>query len=225
MSERRYLLNRKCWAVLQAIDNIGINAHPSEARWRYVLVSAKGVTATDTVSLIRITLPYTALPIPERATIFGYDTMAALAPPPEGDGTVMMPEGEEAKTSGKYIVPNHEASIPSPKGQVATITVNAARLVKLLQAAMEVTEHSRNLVRLRLYKDCLRIDAHRDHGGQEFLGLLMGTSYTGNCIPGDPPVGTVPVNESTYEKSLKLPLTEGRKFRDVKGGSNGSPSE
>jgi hypothetical protein len=222
MSDRRFLLNRKCWAVLQAIDEIGPKAHPSEARWRYVLVSSKGVIATDTVSLIRVTLPYTATPIPEQPAIFDYDTMESLRPKdtdnplnPLGD-FVVMPEGEEAKTSGKYIVPNHEASIPTPKSQIAVITVNAARLIRLLQAAMDVTEHSRNLVRLRLYKDCIRIDSHRDHGGQEFLGLLMGTSYNGNCIPGDVLAGAPAyTSEMVTEKSLKLPLTEGRKFRDV----------
>ncbi len=216
MSERRFLLNRKCWAALRTIDEISAKAHPSEARWRYVHVSAKGVTATDTVSLIRVTLPYTNMPIPAQAAIFDYDTMKELLPNGSQE-CVIMPEGEEAKTGGKFIVPNHDASIPLPKYQIATITVNAARLVTLLQAAMEVTEHSRNLVRLRLYKDCIRIDAHRDHGGQEFLGLLMGTSYNGNCIPGDAPAGTPPsLNESVHEKPLKLPLTEGRKFRDVK---------
>ena len=220
MSERRFMLNRKCWAVMRAIDDIADGPQhqlSSEARWKYVHVSSKGVTATDTISLIRITLPYTTLPTPTQAAVFDYETMQNFLPKMEND-FVTMPPGEEAKTSGKYLVPNHEDTIPLPKNQTAVITVNAARLVKILQAAIEVTEHSRNLVRLRVYPDCIRIDAHRDHGGQEFLGVLAGTKYTGNCIPGDIPPGVMPspASEKAVEKTLHLPLKEGRKFRDVK---------
>ena len=152
--------------------------------------------------------------MPTECRIFPLDQAKSLAP--KGDESVSMPEGIEAKTTAKYKVPNHDVSITEPSKQAASITVNAERLVSILKAAMEVTEHSRNLVRIRLYGDQIRVDAHRDNGGQEFMGLLMGTSYNGNCIPGDPPKGTTaqPASEAADEKTLKLPVNEGRKFRD-----------
>ncbi len=212
MSDRRYILNRKCFAALKAIGP------GAENRWKYVHVSPKGVLCTDTVSLIRVTLPTNVFPKnTSEATepvIFELDSAKKLQP--KGEETVDMPEGMEAKTTGKYTVPNFDVGIPDPSNQTATVTVNAERLVQLLKAAMDVTEHSRNLVRLRFYKDLIRIDAHRDKGGQEFLAILMGTTYAGDCIPGDAPKGTVakPASESVDEKTLKLPVHSGRKFRD-----------
>jgi hypothetical protein len=207
MNDRRYILNRKCFAALRAIGP------GTESRWKYIHVSPKGVTVTDTVSLIRITLPESKLN-PTDPVIFDLETAKKLTP--KNDQVISMPEGMEAKTSGKYTVPNFDVGIPEPKNQTATVTVNAERLIQLLKAAIEVTEHSRNLVRLRFYKDSIRIDAHRDKGGQEFLGILMGTTYNGDCIPGDPPKGSEaePVSEVADEKTLKLPVNEGRKFRD-----------
>lgn len=205
MRDRRYILNRKCFSALKAIGP------GAENRWKYMHVSPKGVTCTDTVSLIRVTLPESELN-PTGPVIFDLDAVKKLQP--KGDEKVSMPEGMEAKTSGKYTVPNFDVGIPDPKNQTATVTVNAERLIQLLKAAMDVTEHSRNLVRLRFYKDSIRIDAHRDNGGQEFLAILMGTNYNGNCIPGDPPKGSEPVSEVADEKTLKLPVNEGRKFRD-----------
>ena len=207
MKNRRYVLNRKCFAALKAIGS------GAENRWKYVHVSPKGVLCTDTVSLIRVTLPDSNL-TPTNPVIFDLDTAKKLMP--KNDDGVSMPEGMEAKTTGKYTVPNFDVGIPDPSNQTATVTVNAERLVQLLKAAMDVTEHSRNLVRLRFYKDSIRVDAHRDKGGQEFLGILMGTTYAGDCIPGDAPKGTVakPASESVDEKTLKLPVHSGRKFRD-----------
>lgn len=212
MSDRRYILNRKCFAALKAIGP------GAENHWKYVHVSPKGVTCTDTVSLVRVTLPDQKLfqHGPTDPVIFDLDAAKKLVP--KGDEPVTMPEGMEAKTSGKYTVPNFDFGIPDPSNQTATVTVNAERLVQLLKAAMDVTEHSRNLVRLRFYKDSIRIDAHRDTGGQEFLAILMGTNYNGNCIPGDAPKGSeaAPASEVADEKTLKLPINEGRRFRDAK---------
>lgn len=206
--DRRFILNRKCFAALKAIGP------GAEDKWKYIHVSPKAVTATDTVALIRVTLPDNKVPRPETSVIFPLSQVKGLAP--KGDENVTMPEGLEAKTTAKFKVPNHDVSIPEPSKQAASITVNAERLIGLLKAAMEVTEHSRNLVRLRFYGDSIRIDAHRDNGGQEFMALLMGTNYNGNCIPGDPPKGTEsqPASEEADEKTLKLPVHEGRKFRD-----------
>ena len=208
MSDRRYILNRKCFAALKAIGP------GAENRWKYVHVSPKGVLCTDTVSLIRVTLPKGQNTTLFEPAIYDLDTAKKLVP--KGDEAAVMPEGMEAKTTGKYTVPNFDVGIPDPKNQTATVTVNAERLVQILKAAMDVTEHSRNLVRLRFYKDSIRVDAHRDAGGQEFMGILMGMNYAGNCIPGDAPVGSraAPASEVADEKTLKLPVNEGRKFRD-----------
>jgi hypothetical protein len=151
--------------------------------------------------------------------IFDYEQAQKLAKDMGRKDNVTMPEGLPAKTTGQYTVPNHDVTIPKPEDQTATITVDAARLIELLKAAMEVTEHNKNLVRLRFYKDFIRIDAHRDVGGQEFMGLLMWTNYNGNCIPGDSKkvlTGTnTPTPETANDGHFKLPVYEGRKFREV----------
>ncbi len=214
MSDRRWILNRKCFAALRAIGD------GTDKRWNYIHVGPKGVTCTDTVSLIRVTLPSQHLGANAGAepAIFDYETAKKLS---KSVGTLelTMPEGLPAKTTGQYTVPNHDVTIPKPEDQTATITVDAERLVELLKAAMEVTEHNKHLVRLRFYKDFIRIDAHRDVGGQEFMGLLMWTNYNGNCIPGDAKhvmTGTnKPTPETADDGHFKLPVYEGRKFREV----------
>jgi hypothetical protein len=216
MSDRRWILNRKCFAALRAIGD------GTDKRWNYVHVGPKGVTCTDTVSLIRVSLP-TANGINQvgvnEPAIFDYDAMKTLSKSGFGVGQIEMPDGLPAKTTGQYTVPNHDVTIPKPEDQTATITVDAARLIELLKAAMEVTEHNKNLVRLRFYKDFIRIDAHRDVGGQEFMGLLMWMNYNGNCIPGDAKhvlAGTnKPTPETANDGHFKLPVYEGRKFREV----------
>src|ERR1019366_5998154 len=95
MSDRRYILNRKCFAALKAIGP------GAESRWKYVHVSPKGVTCTDEVSLARVTLPESELN-PTDPVIFDLDTAKKLCP--KNDDGISMPEGMEAKTSGKYTV-------------------------------------------------------------------------------------------------------------------------
>ena len=215
MSDRRWILNRKCFAALRAIGD------GTERRWNYVHVGPKGVTCTDTVSLIRVTLPdqQQGVNAAVEPAIFPYEDMKNLMPTKAV--VVVMPEGSPAKTTGQYTVPNHDVTIPRPEDQTATITVDAARLIEILKAAMEVTEHNKHLVRLRFYKDFIRVDAHRDVGGQEFLGLLMWTNYNGNCIPGDAKHVIAGTNKATPEREaandghFKLPVYEGRKFREV----------
>ena len=212
MSDRRWILNKKCFAALRAIGDA------TDRRWKYIHVGPKGVTCTDTVSLIRVSGCAVHEGQPEPA-IFDYETAKKLACDMERADNVTMPEGLPAKTTGQYTVPNHDITIPKPEDQTATLTVDAGRLIELLKAAMEVTEHNKNLVRLRFYNDFIRIDAHRDTGGQEFMGLLMGTKYNGNCIPGDPEhviSGTnKPTPETADEGHFKLPVFEGRKFREI----------
>ena len=216
-NERRWILNKKAFAALRALNET-YGAKDTE-KWSYIHVSPKGVTATDTSSFIRVTLPKDReKDQPSEPRIFSYDEAMALIPKKDMD--VVMPEGMEAKTSGAYIVPNYEMAIPEPKDQTATLTVNAKFLINMLKAACDVTNHSRSLVRLRFYGNRIRIDAHKDNGGQEFMGVLLGTNYNGICIPGDVPEGTAtqkaPVNDETNDQQkLKLPILEGRRFRDA----------
>src|ERR1017187_3669926 len=86
MSDRRYILNRKCFAALKAIGP------GAENRWKYIHVSPKGVTCTDTVSLVRVTLPVIAGKPSSGAShntdpvIYDLDTAKKLCP--KGDETI-----------------------------------------------------------------------------------------------------------------------------------------
>jgi hypothetical protein len=172
--------------------------------------------------MIRVSLPGAGQPGwggNAEPAIFEYDAAMKLAKECGRNDTVTMPEGLPAKTTGFYTVPNCDVAIPRPEDQTATITVSASRLVEMLKAAIEVTEHNKHLVRLRFYGGFIRIDAHKDTGGQEFMGLIMGTNYNGNGIPGDSQkvvAGTYkPTPETADEGHFKLPLYEGRRFREV----------
>jgi hypothetical protein len=180
-------------------------------RWAYMYCSPKGVLCTDTTSLIRVTLPKYPVDVnPTTPVIFeSKDVLERLK---ENVTSYEMPAGEEAK-SGKYSVPNLEAGIVGTEKQTASITISAKALINLLEAACEVTEHSRSLIKLRLCDNALRIDTHRNEGEQEFTGILMGLSYQGNMIPGDPVNKTFTPTETVNERTLNLPETQGRKFR------------
>jgi hypothetical protein len=207
MSDRRYILNRKCFAALRAMG---------KDKWEYLYCSPKGVICTDTTSLIRVTLPKFPVDVnPPEAVIFSAKTAKEReSQVQDGKSTsVEMPAGEEAK-SGKYSVPNLEAGITGPDKQTASITINARSLINLLEAACEVTEHSRSLVKLRFCGNSLRIDSHRLEGEQEFTGILMGIQYLGDKIPGEPTGKTInQPTETIDERKLSLPETQGRKFR------------
>ena len=197
MSERRFILNRKCFAALRAMG---------KDRWEYLYCSPKGVIATDTTSLIRVSLPKQEN-CPTEPIIYGREALAVA------QLTENMPVGEEAK-SGKYSVPDLEAGIVSADKQTASITINAKSLINLLEAACEVTEHSKSLVKLRFCGNSLRIDSHRLEGEQEFTGILTEVYYSGNMIPGDPKNNTnAQPTETVDERKLSLPETSGRKFR------------
>ena len=203
-----WVLNRKCFAALRALGS------GTDNRWNYIHCGPKGVTATDGISLVRVSLPTDQIGGNPEPEIFPADLAKSLIP--KGEATVTMPEGMPAKTTGQYIVPNYEAAIPDPKMQKFSIIVNAKRLIELLKGAVDVTEHSKSLVCLRLYGDFIRIDAHRDTCGQEFTAFMTGVNYNGDGIPGDPPKGTpsAPASEDFKEKTLVLPITGGRLFRN-----------
>lgn len=217
MNEPRYVLNKKTFAATRVMPR-GKDADP---KWQYIHVSPTGVICTDTSSIIRVSLPHQPA-MPSHTQVFTPDMFEDLIPK-SGDATVEMPEGLEAKSNGKIAVPNFNTAIPGPSTQVASITLSAKSLIEVLKAACEVTDHARQLVRLRLCGEGknqqLRIDAHRDEDGQEFVGVMMGTVYLGDKIPGDLPkdatmAAAASVSEAFDEKKLSLPLSEGRKFRD-----------
>lgn len=85
MSDRRWILNRKCFAALRAIGD------GTDKRWNYIHVGPKGVTCTDTVSLIRISTP---VPGDSKKVITGTNT-----PTPEtaNDGHFKLPVYEGRK--------------------------------------------------------------------------------------------------------------------------------
>jgi hypothetical protein len=208
---RRYILNKKCFAATRALGK----GRDGDKHWDYMYVSPKGVICTDRMALIQISLPPQPNP-PTTPQVFTSDIFEPLRPK-TNEELVTMPEGAEAKCDGNLQVPNFNAAIPKPETQIATITVTAKHLIDILKAACEVTDHARYLVRLRICGDGnkkqLRVDVHRDDGGQDMIGVVMGTVYTGENIPGDP-AGSNPHPVEAYdEKKLTLPLTEGRKFR------------
>ncbi len=219
MSERRYKLNRKCYAATRALGK-GKDADP---KWDYMYVGPKGCICTDRVALIRVSLPEQEN-APTTPCVFTGSVLEENRPK-TGDEIVTMPDGKEAKCDGTLAVPNFSQAIPDPGTQIASITVTAKHLIDVLKAACEVTDHARHLVRLRICGDGnknqqLRIDAHRDDDAQEFCGVIMGTVYTGTNIPGDPQNGQQQTKvESFDERKLTLPLTEGRKFRNAKDES------
>jgi hypothetical protein len=182
-------------------------------KWEYLYCSPKGVICTDTTSLIRVTLPKSPHfeSNPTEPVVFSRKDVEEKQK--IKDDIILAPLGEEAK-SGKYSVPNLEAGIIGPDKQTASITINARSLINLLEAACEVTEHSRSLVKLRFCGSSLRIDSHRLEGEQEFTGILMGIQYSGDKIPGEPTGKTInQPTETIDERKLSLPETSGRKFR------------
>jgi hypothetical protein len=209
MEDRRYVLNKKAFAATRVMGK--------DSKWAYIHVSPKGVICTDARALIRITLPCTPKSeMPTSARVFTKAMIENLRPK-TADDLVTLPEGLEAKSNGCFTVPDFTVGIPDANKQHASIAIDAKMLINLLKAACEVSDHSRNLVRLRLCgtkPPVLRIDAHRDEGGQEFTGVLMGITYNGACIPGDAIEDSHQhKSEDVDQKKLTLPLLEGRKFR------------
>ena len=210
MNDRRYTLNRKALAATRVMGK----GSSHDSKWDYIHVSDKGVICTDSISLVKIDLPTQENP-PSSPQVFTKEMLAGIA---HTKDDVAMPEGLEAKSTGKISVPNFSKAIPDPNTQVASMTVNAKALMDILKVACEVTDHSRFLVKLRICgsgkNQVLRVDAHRDAGAQEMVGVLMGTVYEGTSIPGNPTGAIIPMVEYTEERKLVLPLTEGRRFRE-----------
>lgn len=217
MDERRYHLNKKCFAATRAWGT----ASDHDTKWDYMQVGPDGVIVTNCVKFMKIDLPpQTNAPTSPR--IFSKATIEKLRKDFEGDDDTLveLPEGMEAKSNGTYSVPNFQHAIPAPDKEIAHITVTAKDLLELLKSACDVTDHTRFLIRLRIMQvgknPQLRIDAHKDDDGQAFVANLMGTHYTGINIPGDKSTDVFPVemqSEQIDEAKLELPLTEGRKFR------------
>lgn len=210
MTERRYQLNRKCLAATRILSR----NRDSNSKYDYLYVDKDAVTCTNLATvLIRVTLPKQEN-APSDPQVFTSDVLDIKA---KGDELVTMPEGLEAKSNGKIVVPNFNSAIPNPSKQVANIALDAKTLIDVLKSACEVTDHARHLIRLRICgsgnNTLLRIDAHRDEDGQEFCAVLSNITYEGVNIPGDTNEVAAPT-EMIDQQKLTLPVTEGRRFRD-----------
>ena len=74
-SDRRWLLNKKTFSVLRALGP------GADDQWKYIYVGPKGVTATDTITLIRVSLPkISPSSQPTTATIFDAATFNKFMP-------------------------------------------------------------------------------------------------------------------------------------------------
>lgn len=228
MSERRYKLNRKCFEATRALSS----EPQHDEKWDYIYVGNGYVCCTNTTKFVRITLPTPGNtgsglkgtvfhdPQPTVPVIFPRAVFDEMRKRCHGDNVVEMPEGLPAVSNGKYSVPNFEYAVPKPESEENSICVTAKDLIDILQAAAATTDHSRYLIKFRQCKigpkSVVVINGHRDDGGQEFTGVLMGTKYEGINIPGDRPENVPPPekqSEKFDEEKIELPMETGRKFR------------
>lgn len=228
MSERRYKLNRKCFAVTRALST----EPQHDEKWDYVYVGNGYVCCTNTTKFLRVSTPQPGNnsagltgtvfhdPQPTVPCIFPRQVIDEMRRKCHGDNVVEMPEGLPAISNGKYSVPNFEYAVPKPEYEENCITITLKDLIDVCQTLVEVTDHDRKIGRLRICKigpkPLLRIDCHHDEGGQECTAIIMGTKYDGVNITGDRPENVPPPekqSEKFVEESIELPMETGRKFR------------
>jgi hypothetical protein len=129
--------------------------------------------------------------------------------------TVRAEETVPAHTTPDYLVPEINSIIPDPDDQTATITVNGELLLKMLKAAVEVSEDPEKTIRIRHFPNeaKIRIDTYREPGQQEFIGVLCELEYYGDLIPGDRTGSIKPFAARPKAKGLLMRTDTGRKFR------------
>lgn len=187
-----------------------------ESRLKYLHVSTKGTAVIDKHVVARVTLPEETIST-GTPMLLTQDQLGTLGHiPAESTELVELPQGRPAITGPEYLVPKIDNLIPDPDEQSASFTVNAEVLLKVLKVACEVTDDADKTIRLRICpeKKCLRIDAFRQPGKQEFVAVVRSIEYGGGNIPGDkssdaPPVEEVPPVQGT----LMLKASSGRRFR------------
>jgi hypothetical protein len=198
-----------------AVGRIMPRGKDADSRLKHVVMSKDGVTAFHPQGMARVSMPsgvaQPALPV--------------LVPQAEVDKWNLKPEEkmdvpeevtEPGVTSPDYLVPNVKSVIPDPNNQTATVTVNAEMLLKMLKIVCEVCEDSEKAIRLRYFpsEGKLRIDAYRQPGQQEFVGVLCELEYSGDYIPGDKSSDAPKAPEKKpVPKGIALKTDTGRKFR------------
>ena len=207
----RFTINGKNLAVGRLMPR----GKDADSRLKHVVVNKDGMTAFHPQGIVRVSLPVG----------IAQPGIPVLIPQSEvdkwrlkGDERMDIPEEvtEPGVTSPDYLVPNAKSIIPDPNQQYATMTVNAELLLKMLKVAVEVCEDGEKTIKLRLYpaEGKLRIDAYRQPGQQEFVGVLCELDYSGDYVPGDKGSDTPKVAEKKpAPKGIALRTDSGRKFR------------
>lgn len=206
----QFTLNRKNFALTRIMPEDV--AH----KYAYLHVSNKGTVCLNGFQLVRVTLPKSMEETPGNPAIYTPEMIEAVRVNSDKQ-VAKMPEGLPAKTTGSRAVPVFDNAIPGPEQMGQSIILDGKALIELLKVACDVTDHTRNLVRLSIAKHggVLRIDAHREEGEQDFTGIQVAVQYKGHNIPGLPAEGEVQSEtEMVDAKGLTLTMNEGRKFRE-----------
>lgn len=213
-----YKINSKNLAVTRMMPR----GPKADLRLKYMHTGPKGTTCLTSAYLVRVSLPE-ATDQPKFPVTYSQQQIDALHGHYWQGGTFDMGDGRPAVTNPEQLVPRIDDAIPDPADQVATFTCNGAILLKMLKVANEVCDDSEKPLRLRLFGKCdpddptraaeLRIDAYRQEGKQEFLGVLKGMEYYGALIPGDKPSGASVKEEPPKQIKQTLRVSTGRRFR------------
>jgi hypothetical protein len=202
-----FVLNEKCLAVKSFMPR----GRGANNRLKYLAVSKQGVTAFHPQGIMRVSLPPDS-PAPKRSMLIPQRVADKI----DRSCTVRAEETVPAHTTPDYLVPEINSIIPDPDDQTATITVNGELLLKMLKAAVEVSEDPEKTIRIRHFPNeaKIRIDTYREPGQQEFIGVLCELEYYGDLIPGDKNEGiSMQKAGRPTPTSLTLRTDTGRKFR------------
>jgi hypothetical protein len=208
-----YKVNAKNLAVTRLMPR----GPKADKRLKYMHVSPQGTTCLTPSYLVRVSLPQEPQPrLPVVYTQKQIDDGDWVNYGNRGE-SFDMGDGRPAINGPEHIIPRIDDAIPMPKDQTATFTCNAATLLKMLKIVNDVCDDSEKPIRLRLYggenATELRIDAYRQEGKQEFLGVLKGMEYYGTLIPGDKPSDTPVKEEPPKQITETLKVSTGRRFR------------
>lgn len=190
-----------------------VRGKTADKRLKYLHVSPKGMSVINPNVIARVSLPEQDTNNP--AVIIPQNEIDKVRLTPESEEIVELPAGLPAVTQPDYLVPQVEKCFPAPEHQTAQFTCNGDLLRKLLTVACEVSKDSDKVVRLRICGEfnTLRIDTYRQPGDQEFCGVLKGIEYDGEYIPGEPVKDAPKPERKPVQKTLKLNLNVGRRFR------------
>lgn len=205
-----YKLNKKNLAVARLMPR----GKDADKRLKYMFASKSGTVCLTPNYFARVSMSEKEAVVGSKV-IYTQEVVDGITAP-KGDEFVEMPEGIPALTTPEYIIPNIDKIIPDPQEQTASFTCNAELLLKMMKVVCEVSEDGEKTIRLRVCPTSrtLRIDAYRQPGQQEFLGVIKEMDYDGNFIPGDKDAAKPDVVEKTPRPAGQaLRVSEGRRFR------------